>query len=116
MAKSSLRCVISLRLFCAEKCFGPGIAQLLEIVNETRSLRSAALQLNMSYSKAWGIIKHAEDQLKFKLLESSTGGKGGGGAQLTAKAVKLLSDYRAFERESKEVVGTLFDRHFSDYV
>ena len=47
----------TVRLFAGEKCFGPGVAQLLHHVQEFHSLRSAAKAMNMAYSKAWTIVK-----------------------------------------------------------
>ena len=44
-----------------QRCFGPGIATLLERVQEHRSLRAAALSMEMAYSKAWRIIRTAEE-------------------------------------------------------
>lgn len=67
---------VSVRLFAEEKCFGPGIAALLHRVQELHSLRAAAMSMGMAYSKAWTITKHAERQMGFPLLHSSTGGKG----------------------------------------
>ena len=34
---------LTVRLFCGEKCFGPGMAQLLRKVQELHSLRAAAM-------------------------------------------------------------------------
>ena len=50
------------RIYGDEKCFGPGIAQLLERVQVTHSLRQAAANMNMAYSKAWRIVKTAEEK------------------------------------------------------
>ena len=48
---------LTVRLFCGEKCFGPGMAQLLRKVQELHSLRAAAMSMNMAYSKAWTLTK-----------------------------------------------------------
>jgi len=115
MSQPALRPVMSVRIYREEKCFGPGVAELLERVRETRSLRRAALDMEMSYSKAWNIVKNAESGLGLKLLSSSVGGAGGGGADLTPEAEKLLADYRAFESECHDFVADAFSRHFSAY-
>lgn len=73
-----VRCVITARLFREEKCFGPGIAELLEGIEELKSLRAAAMRMGMAYSKAWRIIHECEEKLGFRLLYSSAGGRGGG--------------------------------------
>ena len=80
---------LTARLFAEEKCYGPGVEQLLKAVEKHRSLRAAAASMSMAYSKAWTITKHAERQLGFPLLHSSTGGKGGGGATLRLQAAEL---------------------------
>ncbi len=68
---------LTVRLFSDEKCFGPGVAQLLHRVQELHSLRAAAMSMNMAYSKAWTITKHAQAALGFPLLHSITGGRPG---------------------------------------
>ena len=47
-----LRVVLSARVFSDQKCFGPGVSQLLKRVDELHSLRAAAMSLSMAYSKA----------------------------------------------------------------
>ena len=75
-----LRVVLSARVFSDQKCFGPGVSQLLKRVDELHSLRAAALSMSMAYSKAWTVVRNAEDGLGFHLLTSMAGGKHGGGA------------------------------------
>lgn len=100
------------RMFTDTKCFGPGIAQLLHAVDRLHSLRAAAAKMEMAYSKAWNIIHNSEGALGFKLLHSSVGGKGGGGAYLTEEAVKLLESYDAFTSSLRTYGDSLFDEHF----
>ena len=47
----------------SEKFFGPGVASLLRLVERTGSLQTAAAEMQMSYSKAWKIIRKAEGEL-----------------------------------------------------
>lgn len=103
---------LTCRLFTDSKCFGPGIAQLLHLVEELHSLRSAAAQMEMAYSKAWTIVKSTENACGFKLLTSTTGGKGGGGAVLTAEARQLLGAYDAFCGELRAYGDRLFAEKF----
>ncbi len=97
MEQKKLHFTITIRVYGEEKCFGPGIAELLERIERLRSLRKATIEMNMAYSKAWKIIKTAEENLGFPLLISSTGGRGGGGARLTPDAERFLQSYRRFE-------------------
>ena len=95
---TKLSAKLTVRLYADEKCFGPGVAQLLQRVDSLHSLRAAALSMEMSYSKAWSIVKRAEAGLGFALLHSVTGGRSGGGATLTENAVRLLRDYADYTR------------------
>ena len=45
MEHRELRPVLTIRLFAEEKCFGPGIAELLRRVRELKSLRAAAASM-----------------------------------------------------------------------
>ena len=82
---------MTVRFYAADhKVFGPGIAQLLHRVQKYHSLRAAALSMDMAYSKAWTVLRTAEEQLGFKLLHSSTGG---GGAVLSPESELLLERY-----------------------
>lgn len=115
MPQTPLHCGITLRLYREEKVFGPGVAELLETVRTTRSLRSAAMRMDMAYSKAWKMVKEAEKGFGFTLLDTATGGRQGGGATLTAEAEMLLGRYRAFERECKQAAEAAYMKHFSSY-
>lgn len=107
--------VLTVRLFTDRKCFGPGIAALLHRVETERSLRSAAASMEMSYSKAWRIVKNAEDCLGFKLLQSTVGGRHGGGALLTPEAARLLAAYDSYLDRLRRVALELFPENF-DYL
>lgn len=43
-----------------ERFFGEGPCRLLHLIEETGSLRSAAAQMGLSYSKALRLVQHAE--------------------------------------------------------
>ena len=56
-----------------QKFFGEGPCRLLRAVEETGSLRAAAISMEMAYSKANKLIKSAEASLGFPLLERAVG-------------------------------------------
>ena len=95
---------------------GKGPAELLENIGQLGSIRKAARRMNMSYSKAHGMIKKLEKKLKKKLLEKSIGGETGGGAVLTRAADMLIADYRKLERDIKKYAGRNFNELKSRYV
>ena len=107
---------LSCRLFTDAKCFGPGVAQLLHAVQELHSLRAAALSMDMAYSKAWTVIKNSEKALGFSLLDSTTGGKGGGGAALTPEGARLLRAYDTFCSRLHDAADQLFQEEFAPFL
>ena len=111
-----LRLAVTLRLLDDEgqRRFGPGVAALLEEVREKRSLRAAAASMGMAYSKAWRIVRTAEDALGYKLLSSTIGGRHGGGAALTEEAEALLAAYQALRDEVDAFARKRFEERFRD--
>lgn len=115
MEDTTLHPAITLRLYTDRKCFGPGVAMLLRRVRTMHSLRSAAMDMDMAYSKAWTILREAETGLGFKLLHSTTGGRGGGGAVLTEQGERLLDAYDLCEDELRAYSRQLFQQHFAAF-
>ncbi len=88
--------------------FAEGRKMLLEAVDRLGSLNAAAKELGMSYRAAWGKVKATEKILGIKLLEVTTGGKGGGGASLTPHARDLVLKYK----ELNDRVSLLMKKEF----
>lgn len=78
------------------KFFGEGPAKLLHAIEEHGSLRTAAISMNMAYSKAFKLLKNAEASLGFPLTTRTTGGKSGGGSQLTLEGKEWLTRYENY--------------------
>lgn len=74
---------------------GEGRVNLLRAINEEGSLSKAAKVLNMSYKKAWSLIDAVNKRAEKPVTESSIGGKGGGGAQLTDYGKSLIETFDA---------------------
>ena len=115
-SRNDLRLAVTLRLLDGEdrRRFGPGVAALLEAVREQRSLRAAAGSMGMAYSKAWRIVRAAEEALGRKLLSSTIGGRHGGGAALTPEAEALLAAYQALRDEVDAFARQRFEERFRD--
>lgn len=73
---------------------GEGRVHLLKAVEETGSLTEAAKSLKISYKKAWDLIDSVNKSAKKPVTITSTGGKGGGGTELSeyGKALILTFD------------------------
>lgn len=95
-----------------ERFFGEGPCRLLHLIEETGSLRSAAAQMGLSYSKALAIVKRAEAELGFALTEKTIGGRGGGGSRLTPEAETFLHKYEVYRdacsQANREIYHTVF--------
>ncbi len=109
-----LRVVTSLRLYSEGKAFGPGVAALLDGIVSTGSLRQSALALNMSYNKAWNVLKECESNLGYPLVTRAIGGKNGGGSVLTEEGRRLLKNYRAFCKDAAILLDVLAKKHFEE--
>ncbi len=93
-----------LRVVCGgEIALGPGKADLLALVQETGSIRKAAVRMNMSYMRAWKLIQTMNACFKEPLVNPVRGGAKGGGAMLTSTGEKALRLYREMEAESQRV-------------
>jgi molybdate transport system regulatory protein len=112
--KKRIQLKLTVRLYSDddERCFGPGIATLLHRVEEHRSLRAAAASMGMAYSKAWRIIRTAEEVFGCSLLSSTIGGPHGGGAVLTEEARRLLTVYDAYCADVGAYAAQKFDSAF----
>ena len=93
-----------------EVLLGPGMAELLEAIRRTGSLRVAATGLQMSYMHAWGLVKTMNGGFRDPLVELSRGGAGRGGARLTARGEEVLALYREMEAEALRAVATRWKR------
>ena len=98
-----------------KRFFGQGPYLLLCGIESTGSLRASAQTIGMSYSKAFAIIKQAEDVLGFALIERKTGGKHGGGSCLTQNAKELMIHYEQYTATCTELANRLYNQHFSEF-
>jgi molybdate transport system regulatory protein len=72
---------------------------LLEKVGEFGSITQAAKAVKLSYKGAWDAVDAMNGMFGEPLVVTMTGGKGGGGTQLTATGVRIIDTYRALLRE-----------------
>jgi molybdate transport system regulatory protein len=77
--------------------FGPGKIELLLKVREGHSISGAARALGLSYKRAWALIDTLNRGFGSPVVETSSGGKGGGGARLTPLGEQLVARYVALE-------------------
>lgn len=75
---------------------GAGRVELLERIQQSGSLRQAALQMKMSYKQAWDMIKHMNEQLGGPVIVAHRGGKGGGNTTVTENGVKAIQLFHSY--------------------
>lgn len=91
-----------------ERAFGPGKADLLERIASEGSISKAAKAMDMSYSRAWQLVDAMNNAFRKPLVESSTGGKKGGGAVLTKAGEEILSLFRQMEERMAADAAAFF--------
>lgn len=92
-----------------EKFMGIGVLWLLKEVEESGSLRKAASNLSISYSKAYYMIDKLEKSLSIKVIDRKKGGQNRDGASLTDKGREFIALYDTFQKEAKQRIEENFD-------
>ena len=94
--------------------FGSGVRELLLRTETTGSLHRAAAEMDMAYSKAWTIVRRAEEHLGVALLARRVGGAGGGGSTLSEPGRRIVDAFGALTDEVDAQLAALYARHFGD--
>ena len=97
-----------------EKFMGIGVLWLLQKIGETGSLRSAANELGISYSKAYNMISNLEKALGKAVIERRQGGQERTGSVLTPFAVKFIKLYDEFQLQCKDLLDKPFNKFSKD--
>ncbi|MGU9809585.1 TOBE domain-containing protein [Pseudomonas sp. LF052] len=86
---------------------------LLAHIAEQGSITRAAKSAGLSYKAAWDAIDELNNLAQKPLVERSVGGKGGGGAKLTAEGERVLRLYQRLQVLQAQVLGS--DEDASDF-
>ena len=78
---------------------GPGKIDLLRQIAQNNSISAAARATGMPYKRAWLLIDSLNQGFGQPVVQAVSGGKGGGGAQLTPLGKKLIERYHALETQ-----------------
>ncbi|MBC9246064.1 LysR family transcriptional regulator [Paracoccus sp. 11-3] len=76
---------------------GPGKLQLLSLIDRLGSISAAGREMGMSYKRAWSLIEEMNSAFAAPVVASSRGGKGGGGATVTATGQEVMRRFQALE-------------------
>jgi molybdate transport system regulatory protein len=77
---------------------------LLQALHEIGSINRAARIAGLSYKGAWLLLEQACNLANEPLLETATGGAGGGGTRLTEAALALLGAWQQLQAEHRDFI------------
>jgi len=94
---------------------GPGKAELVERIAETGSISAAARAMGMSYRRAWQLVEALNRDYRERVVDTATGGKRGGGAQVTPFGRRIVAQFRAMEHKASAAIASDLKR-FERYI
>lgn len=100
----------------AEGALGDGKWRLLRSIETKGSLKAASESLRISYRKAWGDLKKAEESLNTALVEKQRGGSTGGQTSLTDQGKKWIEAYAKFRSDIEKAVEKAYEKHIRELV
>ena len=98
----------------AQGAFGDGKWRLLKAIETEGSLKAASELLGISYRKAWGDLKKAEECLNAALLEKQRGGNMGGRTALTEQGKRWVKAYARFRGDIEKTVEKAYGKHLKE--
>lgn len=96
-----------LRIGTRQATIGARRIALLEQIDATGSISAAARALGLSYKGAWDAVNALNNLADAPLVTRATGGAGGGGSVLSARARQMVHIYRAAEQEQHRFLARL---------
>ena len=100
----------------AEGAFGDGKWRLLKKIDAKGSLSAASQSLHISYRKAWGDLKKAQQCLNVPLVEKQRGGIQGGQTALTEEGKKWVQAYARFRTDIERAIEQAYEQHIKELV
>jgi molybdate transport system regulatory protein len=105
MGKAQIRPRLRI-LVGSQIALGPGKVELLEALSQTGSITAAAKRMNMSYMRAWTLIRTMNRCFQQPLVAAIHGGPhGGGGAALTQAGRTVLALYQRMNTKCLRAVA-----------
>lgn len=99
-------------MFRSAIAMGPGKAALLEAIERSGSISAAARELGMSYRRAWLLLDTMNQCFKAPVIDTLTGGSGGGGARITDMGREILRRYQTMVAKASAAV----ERDMHDFI
>jgi len=110
-----MRPQVKLTIGREESFYGPGIQELIRLVDDINSLNMAAETLGMSYSYLLKIIRRAETGLGFNLFKRDSNTYYSGSAA-TASAREFADMYDEWLKDCEWYIKASFERYFEKFI
>lgn len=109
-----MRSITRIRIANNKIFMGKGVKELLDAIEEHKSIKKATEATGISYPKAIRMIKTLEEELGFPAVISEKGGSEKGGTRLTEKGKAMLERYRRIEKEVEDFAQFLINKEFPE--
>jgi molybdate transport system regulatory protein len=86
---------------------GNGRVELLEHIEELGSISKASKTMSMSYKAAWDMVDAMNNLSDEPLVEKVTGGKNGGGTEVTPAGKALIKSFKKFKEFYNELLNSV---------
>ena len=96
-----------------EGILGDGKFELIDCIDQLGSLKAAADKMGISYRKAWGNVRDAEEKLGFLLVDKHRGGQHGGKSELTSEGKELIEAYKELLIEFDDAIYQITKKFFN---
>lgn len=83
---------------------------LLEKIRELGSITKAAKAVGISYKTAWEVVDSINNLADKPLVVRVTGGRGGGGTQLTREGAEVIDHFRIIQKEHERFLGRIAEK------
>ena len=93
------RAEIRLRIGKEKNFIGKGVREILDAIDEHKSIKKACQATGISYPKVMRILKTLKTELGFAAVVSEKGGSRHGGTELSEKGRAVLECFREIESE-----------------
>ena len=107
-----IRPVVHITLAKKKDFFDERIALLLNLIDETHSVRHACKQMQISYSSGWNILNSIEEEMGCRLVERNQGGNRGSRSNLTPRGRLLMETFYRFEDDLRKEADRLYENHY----
>ncbi len=83
---------------------------LLEKIDELGSITKAAKSVGICYKTAWDMVSLINNLAEKPLVDSLTGGRGGGGTCLTEEGKRIVAHFRIIQEDLRKYLNSLEDK------